>query len=175
MLPQWCFPRMCTCGRWNASFWICMNVEVLMKVYNWWLHHDKLFYGINFYSNNFICSSLTLLTLFLFVERVSAMHSTTFNVLIDMKTYDWGKFWIMLIWFWNWKINLWKFCTITQKNSIVVIHNFIIDMHTLLSFSYQILSESYAFYVAWQYFYMYQINYWPFHQTFCSVYYRFDL
>ena len=51
----------------------------------------------------------------------------------------------------------------------------IIDIHTLFPFPYHVMYETYDFHVAWRYFRMSQINYWPFHQKFCFVHYIFDL
>ena len=181
---EWLLARVSTvmCYK-NAYMWYlkrkllnCSNVEVLMKVHSWWIHHDKLFSGIQFFSNNWIWGSLTYLTLFLFIKRASTMHSTTFYVLKDMKWYGGANIWIVLIWFWTWKIYPRILRTKKQKHSSnVVIHSLMMDMHTLLPSKCQILLETYVFHVVQQNIYMSQINNWPFHQTFSFVHYSFDI
>ena len=99
----------------ECKFLYFRYVEFLMEVHNLWLHHDKLFSCIKSGSYNGICKNLTQLTLFLFIQMVSTIHITTCNVLIHMKTYCWANIWIVLIWFWTWKINLCKLCT-TMKH-----------------------------------------------------------
>ena len=142
------------CSKKSYMWWVKFkfmnfrNIEVLMKVHNWWLHHDKLFYCIIFCSYNCICISLIQLVLFIFFERASTMHITTCNVLIDMKNYDWSNILIVLILLWTWKINPLTFCTTTQENSNVVMHILMMDMHTLLPLSFKMMSETYAFRVA---------------------------
>ena len=71
-----------------------------------------------FFSYNCICIILTQLKLFIFIERVSTIHITTWNMLIDMKMYG-GKNWMVLICFWTWRINTWKFYTTTQNSFLV--------------------------------------------------------
>ena len=50
--------------------------------------------------------------------------------------------------------------------SIVVIHIWIIDMQTLLPLQCHMQLETYDLHVSRQNFYMFQINDFPFHQTF---------
>ena len=69
---------------------------------------------ILFFGYNCMRRSLTQLKLFLFIKRASDMHSTTYNLLIHMKTYGADNIWIVLIWFLTWNINSCKFCTTMQ-------------------------------------------------------------
>ena len=137
------------------------------------MHHDKLFSCTKFCSYNWICGIRTKLIPFIFIERASDMHSKMCNVLIDMRTDGGDNIWIVLIWFWNWKINLCIFHITTQTHiSKVAMNNLMMDMHTLLTFPRRIMIETYDYHVAWQYLYMSKINNWTFNQTFCFVYYR---
>ena len=132
-----------------------------MKFHKWWLHHDKLFSDIIFVSYNCICISLTQLTLFLFIERASYLHSTTCYLLIDMKYYGVTNILIVLILFWNWNNNTWKLCTTTQHTFPL---NLMVDTQRFLPYPCQKLFETYAYHVTWKNFYMHQINDWKFHQ-----------
>ena len=109
------------------------NVEVYIKVHNWWFHHSSLFSCINIYSKIFICRSLTQLELFILIERTSSVHSITCIFYIYMKRYGGTNIWILPILFWTWRINMW---ILPKKNakriSKMVIHILIMDMHILL-------------------------------------------
>ena len=98
----------------KCKFLYCRYVEKFMEVHNLWLHHEKLFSCIIFGIYNWICRSFTQLKCFRFVKMVPSVHSIMWNVLIHMKTYDWDNILIVLIWFWNWKINTWTLCTTMQ-------------------------------------------------------------
>ena len=101
VLPQWYIPIMHTCDNWNAGFFALQ----VCRIVDGSPHHDNLFSCIQFSSYNWICRSITQLTLFIFVERASSVQSTMCNVMIHMKTYGGDNIWIFLIWFFNWDIN----------------------------------------------------------------------
>ena len=99
----------------------CRCVETVVKFHNQFLHNDKLFSCIYFCSYFWIRSSLTQLTLFIFVERAYSIHSgRTCNQVIHIKTYCGTNIGIVLIRFWTWEINKWTLWITPKHISNVV-------------------------------------------------------
>ena len=104
---------------WHSDvFQYCVHVVGEIQVYELWecLCLDKIpqlttpswqdIFCYIFFSKNWFCRSLTQLTLFIFLERAYTMNSTKWYVLIYIKLYVGSSIWIVLIWFWTWKIHL---------------------------------------------------------------------